>query len=403
MSVIHRLAGAAYGTHLGDQIALVSVPLVAALVFNASAELIGILVACQSMAHLLGSIPFGMLVDRRQLRSLAVASPLISLCGFIAAGFGVWTGTVLWFGAGITLAGFGTVLFALTALSILPKAAPPSGLARANAAIETPRALSSFAVPLAIGLLLAWISPPLIYAAAACAALAALAFTTSLPTFETSQTQPVSRITQILEGGRYVVAHKLLLAISFCAIFWNLAFAALLVVMVPAIRDIYHFDPGAFGVALSAFGLAAFTGSWLSGRIADKLAPRFVLLFGPGSSAIAAASILLIGPGSPALKLYACFFFLGFGPAMWLIAQNSVRQLVTPPALLGRVNAVIQTAIYGVRPLGALIGGAVTGAAGAEVGIMFVVLAFFASFAVSLFSGLRSVASYESLKVTEAA
>ena len=56
MSVIHRLAGAAYGTHLGDQIALVSVPLVAALAFNASAELIGLLVACQSMAHLLGSM-----------------------------------------------------------------------------------------------------------------------------------------------------------------------------------------------------------------------------------------------------------------------------------------------------------------------------------------------------------
>ena len=41
MSVTHRLAGAAYGTYLGDQIALVSVPLVAALAFDASAELIG--------------------------------------------------------------------------------------------------------------------------------------------------------------------------------------------------------------------------------------------------------------------------------------------------------------------------------------------------------------------------
>ncbi|WP_323794695.1 MFS transporter [Nisaea sp.] len=402
MSVIHRLAGAAYGTHLGDQIALVSVPLVAALVFDASAELIGILVACQSMAHLLGSIPFGMLVDRWQLRSLAIASSLIALAGFTGAGLGVWAGTVVWFGAGITLAGFGTVLFALTALSILPKAAPATGLARANAAIETPRAFCSFAVPLAIGLLVAGISPPLIYAAAACAALGALLFTASLLTFETSQAPRVSRIAQILEGGRYVLAHKLLLAISLCAIFWNLAFAALLVVLVPAIRDLYHFDPGAFGVALSAFGLAAFTGSWLSGRISDKLAPRFVLLFGPGSSAIAAAGILLIGPESPAVQLYACFFFIGFGPSMWLIAQNSVRQLVTPPALLGRVNAVIQTAIYGVRPLGALIGGAVAGAAGPEVGIVFVALAFAASFAVSLFSGLRRVVSYESLKAQNA-
>ena len=120
-------------------------------------------------------------------------------------------------------------------------------------------------------------------------------------------------------------------------------------------------------------------------------------------TAIAAACLTQIGPDSPDILLYACFFGLGFGPAMWLIAQNSVRQLVTPPALLGRVNAVIQTAIYGIRPLGALIGGAVAGAAGPEVGIVFVALAFAASFAVSLFSGLRSVASYESLKAPEAA
>ena len=403
MSVIHRLAGAAYGTHLGDQIALVSVPLVAALAFNASAELIGLLVACQSMAHLLGSIPFGMLVDRRQLRSLAIASALISLLGFTGAGLGVWTGNVVWFGASITMAGFGTVLFALSALSILPKAVPPAGLAKANAAIETPRALCSFAVPLVVGLIVAKVAPPLIYAAAACAALVALAFTTSLPTFETSQAPRVSRITQILEGGRYVLAHKLLLTISLCAIFWNLAFAALLVVLVPTIRDIYHFDPGSFGVALSAFGLAAVSGSWLSGRIAGKIAPSFILLFGPGSSAIAAACLTQIGSSSPDTLLYACFFGLGFGPSMWLIAQNSVRQLVTPPALLGRVNAVIQTAIYGIRPLGALIGGAVAGAAGPEVGIGFVALAFAASFAVSLFSGLRRVVSYESLKAPEAA
>ena len=88
---------------------------------------------------------------------------------------------------------------------------------------------------------------------------------------------------------------------------------------------------------------------------------------------------------------------------MWLIAQNSVRQLVTPPALLGRVNAVIQTAIYGVRPLGALIGGAVAGVAGPEAGLGFVALVFAASFAVALFSGLRRVVSYESLKVPDAA
>ena len=66
---------------------------------------------------------------------------------------------------------------------------------------------------------------------------------------------------------------------------------------------------------------------------------------------------------------------------------------MTPPAILGRVNAVIQTAIYGIRPLGALIGGTIVGAFGPQSGMVFVVVAYAASFLVSLLSQLRSQAT----------
>lgn len=400
MSTVRRLTGAAYGIHLADQIALVAVPLVAALAFDASAEVIGILVACQSMAHLLGSIPFGIMVDSAQQRSLAIAATLVSIVGSFGAAASVLAGNVLAFGATITLAGFGAVLFVLTALSILPKAVPAIRLASANAAIEIPRAACSFAVPLAVGLVVADIPATWVFAVAGLGAFAALAFALSLPRFETSVRKREPVIPQIIEGGAYVLRHTLLLPISLCAIFWNFAFAALLVVLVPTIQDVYRFDPGTFGIALSAFGLAAICGSWLAGRFAQQVAPSVILLFGPGSSFLAAAGLLVVG--SDEILLYVCFFFLGFGPSMWLIAQNSVRQLVTPGTMLGRVNAVIQTAIYGIRPLGALIGGVVVGASDPETGLLVVVLAFGASFLVSVFSGLRSVMSYDGLQAAEA-
>jgi uncharacterized membrane protein len=53
----------------------------------------------------------------------------------------------------------------------------------------------------------------------------------------------------------------------------------------------------------------------------------------------------------------------------WLVLQTSARQLVTPPALLGRVGATISTAIYGVRPIGALIAGSVAHAFGTHAAI----------------------------------
>lgn len=398
MNTLSRLTGAAYGTHLADQVALVAVPLVAALAFDASPQLIGVLVACQSSAHLLGSIPFGILVDQTRLRILMIASALLLLVGAAGATTSVLLGVTTGFGVSIMLAGFGTVLFGLTALSIVPRVADTTSLASANAAIEVPRALCSFMVPLAVGLLISDVPAWVIFMMAGLGAGFSIACTISLPEFETAPKPAAPILARIVEGGRYVVGHAFLLLISLCAIFWNLAFAALLVTLVPMIRDIYRFDPGAFGIALAAFGAGAFMGTSLARRIADRIAPKVVLLFGPGSSAIAAASLLLIGADTPTAALYACFFVLGFGPSMWLIAQNSVRQLVSPPAMLGRVNAVIQTAIYGVRPLGALSGGVVAGTAGPETALVLVVISFGASFAVSLLSGLRSIDSYASIK-----
>lgn len=398
MTAVRRLTLANYGMHTADQIALVATPLVAALAFDAGARTIGVLVALQSSAHLFGSIPFGILVDQKQLRTLTIVSTVMSAIGFMVAATSIVFQTEFLFGVGVTLGGFGTVLFGLATLSILPKAVPHSALAGANAAIQIPRAICSFAVPLAVGLVVADVSSVTILAAAFVGAVFALTYSLALPTFEVDSKPTVSVLSRIVEGGRYVMGHSLLLPITLCSVFWNLAFAGLLVVLVPMIQQIYRFDPGSFGVALSAFGLAAIAGSWLSGRIANRIMPSFVLLFGPGSSLVSAAGLLLIDAESSEVLLYASFFLLGFGPSMWLVAQNSIRQLVSPPTLLGRVNAVIQTAIYGVRPLGALLGGGLAGTYGPRAALVFVVGAFACSFAVSLFSDLRRVGSYAALR-----
>ncbi|TQV83833.1 MFS transporter [Denitrobaculum tricleocarpae] len=399
MNVIDRLTQAAYGLHIADQIALVAVPLVAALVFQASPETIGVLVACQAMAHLLGSIPSGIIVDRLQPRSVAIAATAISLTGFLGVTVSVTLANLPLFAITILLSGCGIVLFVLVALSIIPKVVKAENLAPANARIEIPRAVASFAVPLAIGLLVDGEAARLVFGGAALCAFGALAVTLKLPRLPEAPQKREKLLKMVLEGGALVVRHPLLRPIAACAIFWNLAFAALLVAMVPLILDHYRADPGVFGIALSAFGGAAIIGSWLSSRFSHRISPNIILLFGPGSSVLAILALLAIPPNGPVEAIYASFFLLGFGPSMWLIVQNSIRQLVTPAQMLGRVNAVIQTAIYGVRPLGALAGGAIVGAASPGAGILFVVLAFGCSLAAALFSQLRAVRSYGALQI----
>lgn len=398
MTPLTRLTRAAYGIHFADQIALVSVPLIAALAFDASAQTIGILVACQSLAHLLGSLPFGVMVDRAQLRTLAIAATLISFIGFSGAAASVASGSLFWFALTVTGAGFGVVLFVLTSLSILPKTTAPAGLSRANAQIEIPRALASFAVPLGIGVLISGTTVVWVFPMAALAAITAFGFATGLPTFEKSRLVQANVLQRITDGGRFVLRHNLLLAISLCAVFWNFAFSALLVVMIPLITTVYLADPGTFGINLAAFGLAAVVGSTVARHASGRISPNVILLFGPASSVLAALTLYMIPPGAPVIAIHAAFFLLGFGPAMWLISQNAVRQLVTPGDMLGRVNAVIQTAIYGIRPLGALIAGAVVSTWSPQTGLMLVIAAFGLSFLVAALSGLRSITSYGDLQ-----
>jgi len=61
---------------------------------------------------------------------------------------------------------------------------------------------------------------------------------------------------------------------------------------------------------------------------------------------------------------------------------------VTPSALMGRVNATVQTAIYGVRPLGALAGGLVAAQAGLHAALLLIAVAFAMSTAVIVLSPL---------------
>jgi hypothetical protein len=108
---------------------------------------------------------------------------------------------------------------------------------------------------------------------------------------------------------------------------------------------------------------------------------------------VIAAGLFLVAPSaSSSASGFACaaagHFLVGFGPMLWLICQITVRQLVTPAPLMGRVNATLQTAIYGVRPLGALAGGLVAANAGLHAALLLVAAAFALSALVIVLSPL---------------
>jgi hypothetical protein len=91
-----------------------------------------------------------------------------------------------------------------------------------------------------------------------------------------------------------------------------------------------------------------------------------VVVIGPlAGLASALVMVLTIWVSSPGLAALS-FFLIGAGPLLWTISTTTLRQAVTPGEMLGRVSAVIVTATYGARPVGAAIGALVGSAAGAE-------------------------------------
>ena len=91
---------------------------------------------------------------------------------------------------------------------------------------------------------------------------------------------------------------------------------------------------------------------------------------------------------------YLGFFLFGGGPVLWSITTMTLRQAVTPDGMLGRVSALIMTATFGARPVGAAIGALMAQRFGAPACLLLSLAAFAAQFlviATSPVPGLREV------------
>lgn len=378
---------------MADQIALAALPVTALLVLGAGPGLVGALVAAQTAAWLLVSLPAGVIVDRLPRRTVLAGALSISLVAAIAAALAAAANSVPLLALAAFLAAAGTVTFVLVQISLVPALVGPADLPKANARTELARASAVAAAPFIVGLLAERVSPMAGYPLAALLACAALAAGSrlALPAAATASAAKPPVLAAIAEGGRFVARDPLLRAIGLCAIFWNFAFIALTAIFIPFALTRLGTDVAGAGLAIGAAGFGMIVGAATAPAIFAKVEPRAVLMFGPVSS-IVGAIMMLASPNFGGLPMaILAFGLIGFGPMLWSVMQTSVRQLVTPPGLMGRVTATIQVAVYGVRPLGALAGGMVGQVFGLDAAMLLVALAFALSALVSVASPLASL------------
>ena len=114
------------------------------------------------------------------------------------------------------------------------------------------------------------------------------------------------------------------------------------------------------GVTLGAYGVGMVCGALAAPAIARRLAFGRVLIIGP-SCGLLASLVMVATIVTPSFWLAMLgFFLLGAGPILWVVGSTTLRQAITPERMMGRVSALNSAATYGARPLGALLGAAIS-------------------------------------------
>lgn len=356
-SAFRRLAASNLAAQFSEQMALAAAPLVAVLALGASAAQTGYLQAAQTLPFLLLALPAGVLADRMSRRALMTGAECVRAGSLLALLLllGLRELSLAWLAALGFLGAVGTVAYNVAAPALVPRLVPARELASANRWLELARSSAFSAGPAAGGALVGWMGAPTAYVIATTLSLLAAVLLAGLPPDTPPPSARRNVLAELREGAAFVVAHPLLRPVLVTAIFFNTAWFVLQAVYVVYAIERLGLSAAGVGFTLGVYGTGMLVGALAAPWLARRFSFGAMIALGP-LSALAASGILLSTLAWPSGVWAAVGFFLfGAGPILWTITTTTLRQSVTPNAMLGRVSSVILTATFGARPVGALV------------------------------------------------
>jgi predicted MFS family arabinose efflux permease len=359
-------------SQVGDQITLLALPLVAVLTLDASAAQMGFLVAAELMPHLLFSLFAGVWIERsRRRRRLMIVADLgraLLLASVpLAAAFDVLSFPQLY--AVAFAVGTFAVVFEISWPTLFVAVVPRRDVVDANSKMSLSRALSFVVGPSAAGFLVQALTAPVTLLVDAFSFLGSALFLTRLR----AQEPPVEEdgngvLGSLRDGLRFVLRDELIRSDLACAAtvnLFNFVFAAIFVLY--ATREL-GVAPGTLGIALGAGAVGGIVGA--------LIAPGLERLIGIGRSVVlgsvlfpAPLILVPIASGSElqlGLMLGAAEFFSAVGVMIFDVSAASLAFLRIPDRIRARAAGSFRFVNYGVRPLGALLGGALGTALGLQ-------------------------------------
>ncbi|HEU4451308.1 MAG TPA: MFS transporter [Gaiellaceae bacterium] len=352
---------AAQGISLvGDQVALIALPLVAILALDAGAAQMGYLTAAALVPNLLFSLHLGAWIDRRGRRRQAMVAADLGRAALVVSiplAYALDALTIEQLYAVAFASGTLSVLFYVSYSTLFVSIVPRERYVEANQLLHGSRALANVGGPSLGGGLVQVLSAP---AALVADALSFLASAFFLARIDPVEPPTEERATGHLAAGVRFIWTTAILRASLLALatinFFNFVFFALFVLYATRELDV---RPGTLGLVLGAGAVGGVLGSVAVGRIVRRMGIGPALVLG---CVVFPAPLVLVplaaGPHPVVLAmLLAAEFGSGFGVMVLDVTAGSLQQAIVPDRLRARFAGAHMVVNYGVRPLGALAGG----------------------------------------------
>lgn len=379
----------------GSQFYLIAMPLAAVIILDASAYEMGILFSLEMLPFLLFGLLAGVLADRRRRRTImivcdfgrAVALAVIPVSWY----FGALSLTIMY--AVAFVAGTFTAFFDIAYQAYLPVLVKRSELLDANSKLETSRASSQVAGPSIAGLAVSALGAPLAITGNFISFLGSAILLLRVKKKElVARTEACKSVLgEIKEGLDVVLSSRMLRGIAGCTatgnLFWSMSYAILMLFM----ESTLELSAIWIGAVFAVGALGAVVGAVFSSRIVSALGLGRTIILSALLGGMPSMLIVLAYPSNALLVLMPIWFATGVTGVIYNVNQVSLRQAITPDRLQGKMNATMRFIVWGVYPIGGIIGGLLGEAVGLRMTILIAGVGMLASVAWVVLSPVADV------------
>lgn len=346
-------------SNLGDGIALVAAPLLAAALTR-DPQLIAGLSFVQTLPWLLFALVSGAIADRVDRKRAMAYVGLLRAALFGLVGAAVLLDFVsIWLLYAVLFAlATGETLFDITSTTMVPRLVQKEDLPRANARLSAAMTVTNLFLGKPIGSLLFAASAALPFLMGAggifAAALLVLAIHGSFAPSRRPQATASSSLVEIGQGIRWLARHRLLRTIAIVMGILNLMLVAQNSILVLYVEERLGVSPAGFGTLVALYGVGGLLGGLVAERIIRQLGASATLRLALINEAAVPAVLALV---KNPLLFGAIYVAFGFRAVTWGSLLAALRQELTPDELRGRVAGAGRLIEIGGAAPGALLGG----------------------------------------------